>query len=112
MNKFTSKSSDETVTVSKTPQVSIDSRGGNAIKKNRRVNVESGYKRRSFRLSLVFLLLQFVSIVLAYVIVIKDMLIYATDDKLQHDLVRMHHMNMLIQFDIYAFEVRLPHASI
>lgn len=93
------------MTISKTPQASLDMQGANAIKKNKRVNVESGYKRRSFKLSLVFLLLQFISIVLAYLIVIKDLMIYSTDKKLKADLMTIHNLNMIIQFDVYAFQV-------
>lgn len=105
LNKFTTKTSDETITVSKTQQITIDSRGGNVIKKTKRVNVESGYRRRSFKLSIFFLLLQFLAIVLAYLVVVKDLLIYAIDNKLASDLATVHRLIMIIQLDSFAFTV-------
>jgi hypothetical protein len=103
--KIDSKSSEETATVSKTPQISLDSRGGNAIKKTKRINVESGYKRRSFKLSLFFMLLQLVSILLGYVIVVADVMFLNTDNKLAADLSTLHDMNILVQIDSFVFHV-------
>lgn len=106
-NKFNTKSSDETATVNKTQQISVDSRGGNAIKKTKRINVESGYKRRSFKLSVFFMLLQLLSILLGYVVIVADVFMIKTDQKLVTDLGILHDMEFLIQTDTFAFHVVL-----
>ena len=105
--RLANKDEEESFNVSKTIQLDFDSRGANAIKKTKRVNVESGNKKRSFKLSIFFLLLQFFSILLSYVIVVKDLLYYQTDLTITTDIGILHDLNMLIQLDNFIFHVNL-----
>lgn len=107
--RWNNRSSDESFSMSKTPPVTIDSRGANGAKKVKRVNVESGYKRRSFKLSFIFLLLQLVSAMLSYFIVAKDFMIATWGEALVRDIRSFHDAILLFQFDQFAFEVRLAH---
>jgi len=104
--RWNNRSSDESLSMSKTPQVTMDSRGANGAKKVKRVNVESGYKRRSFKLSLIFLVLQLVSAMLSYFIVAKDFLIATWGEALIRDIRSFHDVILLFQFDQFVFEVR------
>lgn len=109
--RWNNRSSDESFSMSKTPPITIDSRGGNGAKKVKRVNVESGYKRRSFKLSLIFLILQLVSAMLSYFIVAKDYLIASWGETLIRDIRNFHDVILLFQFDQFVFEVRRSNAE-
>ena len=104
-NKWNNKSSEESISMSRTPPMTIDSRGVNATKKIKRINVESGDKRRSFKLSLLFLMLQLVSAILSYFIVIKDMVTYGYADSYIEDVRTIHHYITVFQLDEYILSV-------
>ncbi len=107
-SKWASKSSDEAISVSRTPPVRPDmntaAAGGKKVK---RVNVESGYKRRSFKLSFIFLIFQFVSVVLSYFIVVKDFMLETKSLQLLNDIKGIHSIMLLFQFDLYTLTVNL-----
>lgn len=51
------------------------------------------------------MLLQFISIVLGYVIVVSDVFMGSKDQTLQTDLKILHDMGILFQVDNFAFHV-------
>lgn len=106
------ESSDDGKSLSRTPQVRGDFQALTATKKVKRVNVESGYKRRSFRLSVVFLILQFISVLLSYFIIIKDLMLEGNSQQLFSDIKTIHSISLLFQFDMFSFNVASAHLEL
>lgn len=102
-NKWSSKSSDESINISRTSQLTLDSTGLNVVKKTKKVNVESGYHSRSFKLSILFLLIQLVSALLSYFVVVKDFLWVTRAKAMVTDLKNLQHIVMLFNFDSYLY---------
>lgn len=80
---------------------------GQAIKKGRRVAAESGNKNRSFKLSVVFLVLQLLGILLAFAIVAKDYIVSNYSYGLISDIETLYKLSMMFQFENYAFLYKL-----
>lgn len=81
--------------------------GNQAIKKGRRVAAESGNKNRSFKLSIVFLILQLLGILLAFAIVAKDYIVSNQSYGLISDIETLYKLSMMFQFENYAFLYKL-----